>query len=130
MGLKENRIIQTIKEENIPSNKFMLKDHFGIEMEFDVNFDEWKSGYEAVLNLNGYVLGQATEAVGQVARDDMGKQAIQESVKTIKAVRVDSPDKKELKLEDGALVLYVAPEHGWDGVFGKAEITEFLTENL
>lgn len=130
MGLKEKRLINVVKDENIPSHQFMLKEQFGIEMAFDLDWDEWTDGYDAVLNLNGYVLGQAVDGIAKVARDSEGKEAIREQVKTIRVRRNDDPAQKSIGLEGGHLALVVAPAEGWEGVFSGAAVAEYLTEHL
>ncbi len=130
MGLQENRLIKVVQDENIPTHLNQLREFASHSINFDLDWDEWKSGYEAILNLNGYVLGQIVEAILFVARDDLGKEAIRESVKTLQVRKAASPSDKSIKLADGVLSLEVSPEAGWDGVYSRSEVQEFLTENL
>lgn len=130
MGLKERRIIQNIQDNEIPSHVRMYKELTGIELEFDIDWNDFQDKYDAVLNLNGFVLQQAQDAFHGVGRDDLGKQALAEQVRTLKVVRVDDPAQRSVTLADGVLTLTVAPDHSWDGIIANSDIQEFLTENL
>ncbi len=130
MGLKEKRLINVVKDENIPSHKEYAKANFGFDVEFDLNWDEWTDNYDAVLNLNGYVLDQAMQALYFVGRDAEGKDAIQDGVKTIKVVHLQDSGQKSMTLGSGVLTLSVAPAAGWDGVFHNNDIKTYLTDNL
>jgi len=130
MGLKENRLIAHIQENEYPFHQRTFEEATGAPLEIEVDFDAWSQDHEGLLNLNGYVLGQFTEIIPRIAVDDLGKEALRESVKKLKVTRVDDAASKSMTLENGVLHLAVAPAAGFDGVFRNSEIKEYLTDHL
>lgn len=130
MGLKETRVINHIRDNEIPFHQRTFKEFTGADLAFDIDWDQWKSDHQGLLNLNGYVLQQFTDSLNKIGRDDAAAGALRDGVRTIKVVRVEEPSAASIALEDGALIVHVAPAAGWDGVIDSSAIREYLLGNL
>lgn len=130
MGLREKRIIEYLQNEQIPFHQRNFKDITGCDLAVEVDWDDWSSDYDGVLNLNGYVLQQFTDSLNQIGLDNAAKEALGEGIKIVKVVKVGDPADRGLQLEGGVLTLHVAPEAGWEGVIPSGNIKDYLLENL
>ncbi len=130
MGLKETRVINHIRDNEIPFHQRNYNQFTGGDVAFDIDWDQWKSDHQGLLNLNGYVLQQFTDSLNRIGRDEAAAQALRDAIKTIKVVRVEEPSAASIALENGVLALHVAPAAGWDGVIDASGIREYLLDNL
>ncbi len=131
MGLKENRLRKVIEDENIPYHIRNYKEHFGGgDLEVQIDWDEWSSDHDGLLNLNGYVLQQFTDSLNKVGSDDAAKQALREGLEKVHVVRVENASDASVALADKVLTLRVAPVHAWDGVVHSSDIATCLLDNL
>lgn len=125
MGLKEKTIKRTIEEDNIPyhqSNYTSVTD--GGQLNFDINWEDWLSDHEGILNLNGYVLQRFTDSLNPRTANPDVKEALREGLKAVKIERAESPAEKEIAFEDDVLRMKVSPKDGFDGVFSQTEIAD------
>jgi len=130
VGLKETRVINHIRDNEIPFHQRNYKEFAGGDLAFDIDWDQWTSDHQGLLNLNGYVLQQFTDSLNKIGRDDAAAQALRDGVKTIKVVRVEEPSAASIALENGVLTFHVAPAAGWDGVIDSSAIRDCLLDNL
>lgn len=130
MGLKETRVINHIRDTEIPFHQRNFKSFTGTDLAFDIDWDAWSDDHAGLLNLNGYVLQQFTDSLNQIGRDDAAREALGAGVKTIRVVRTEDPAAASITLQDGVLELMVAPAAGWEGVIHSQSITGYLLDNL
>ncbi len=130
MGLKEKRIINNLQESDIPFHQSNFKSIAGTDLTVDIDWDEWSTDADGLLNLNGYVLQQFTDSLNQIGLDAAAKEALADGIKTVKVVRAQMPDERSVVLENGTLTLTVAPSAGWDGVVPSGTIKDHLLDNL
>lgn len=130
MGLKETRVINHIRESEIPFHQRTFKDFTGGDLAFDIDWDQWSNDHEGVLNLNGFVLQQFTDSLNRIGRDDAAAQALRDGIRTIKVVRVEDPAAKSIALDSGVLTVQVAPAARWDGVIDSTSIADYLLNTL
>ena len=69
-------------------------------------------------------------ALRVICSDDLGKEAVQDSVKVIRIKNVKSKGDKSLAFADGALEMSCAYAEGLDGAFSDNEIREELLAHL
>jgi len=130
MGLKEKKLRSVVENENLPFHIRTFKEYCGGDLEIEIDWDQWMSDHEGLLNLNGYQIQQFTDALNLVGHDADTKEAMAEGVRKLKIERADSPDAKSMALADGTLTIAAAPAAGWDGVFSGREIADHLLNNL
>ncbi len=129
MGMQEKRIIANIQDNEIPFHQRNFAEVTkGGELAFDIDWDEWSKDYDGVLNLNGYVLQQFTDAISRIGVDAIGQEALREQIRTVKVIREEG--EPSIALADGVVTLKVFPAKGYDGVLANSQIQEYLTENL
>lgn len=130
MGLKEKKLRKVIEDENIPFHARTFKDYCGGELEVDIDWDEWMSDYEGLLNLNGYQIQQFTDSLNLLGHDADTKEAVAESIRTVKIERADAPEDRSIELSAGVLSIRTSPSAGWEGAFNGREIADYLLDNL
>jgi len=130
MGLKEKKLRNVIENENLPFHIRTFKDYCGGDLEIEIDWDQWMSDHEGLLNLNGYQMQQFTDALNLVGHDADTKEAMAEGVGKLKIEHADSADAKSMALAYGTLTIAAAPAAGWDGVFRGREIADHLLDNL
>ncbi len=131
MGLKEKRLMKVIEDENIPFHVNTFKDVTkGGELTIEIDWDEWADDHEGLLNLNGYAIQQFTDALVQVAIDDLAAEALREQVKTLRIERIGTSVTPSIELGAGTLTLRVAPAASWEGVVRNSDIKAYLLDTI
>lgn len=130
MGIKERRLIGVITEENIPWHVRTFQEYCGGELSVEVDWPTIEKDHEALLNLNGYVIGQFTSALNLVGNDPAAKEGVREGLKTLKVINIDDAAQRSLAIDGTTLTITAAPVKGWDGVFSSREIADFILEKL
>ncbi|GAB4454163.1 MAG: hypothetical protein OHK0029_08450 [Armatimonadaceae bacterium] len=128
MGLQERRQIERLKTESVPEYEKRLKEYFGKEIPYETDWESFD--LEATYSANNFFnfIANALEAVG---RDDLGKEAIRESIHRIVVRNITDPKAKKLSLSEGTLLLEAAlGSDDWDGRISDSEIITYLENTL
>lgn len=106
MGLAEKRIAEGIKTTKLPKFESDLQGFAGFPME--VTFD-WASltAFDSypLSRLENYVLRDVSEAIEKICKDDLGKEALKESIAKIHIVNTDQAEAFGIELKDSVLTL-------------------------
>lgn len=130
MGLIEKRLIKQGKEEWIPTANQELRELTGGEQVYDVDWDTFSSDAEGLQNLQGQGFRRINAAIRVICRDDLGKEAMAESVKKILLRDVDDPAQKEITVKDGVITIQCAWGKGGDGYYEDGEIRRIIERAL
>jgi hypothetical protein len=121
MGLEEKRWIKEMKDETVPKYMAALKEIVGFDLPFEVDWDSYSKDLEGLRNLEYQGLDRITSAFREICKDDIGKDAVKESIKKISLKNIDDPSKKGITLEKGVVTINFAL--GKDGgYFSDSEI--------
>ncbi len=128
MGLAEKRQIKFIEESVFPEIKNKLNDKLGKEIEISINWDSFKT-VQQLQEVEHQCLGRITEGIERIASDDMGKEALQESLATIQVNNIEDAATKKITLADNVLTVDAKWEDFSNGIFTPGDYSEVI-ENL
>ena len=134
MGLKENRFTKTFQDEQFPELKAQIIEAAGFDVAFNI---EWDTLFEnRFLHLYNdsypkiYFL-PLVEAFKSIASDDMGKEALEESLKAIRITNTKDHHnpKNAYSFADGILTVDHSPILNADKVEDRTKALVDLLEN-
>ena len=105
MGLAEKRLAQEIQNEKLPAFETKLKDIAGYDIKVDVDWPTFTAYDSYPLSRLDIVFDDLSGFVKKICSDDMGKEALQESMSTIKLTNVENNDDVKMELADKVLDL-------------------------
>lgn len=106
MGLAEKRLAETIKTDKFPEFQSKLNELSGYDLKVEIDWNTFTAFDQYPLNrLANYVFSDITEFVQGICSDDMGKEAMQESVKGIHISNSDKEGDFKMELKDNVLYL-------------------------
>jgi len=129
MGLKENRAAQKVQDQQASFDK-KLSDYIGKEYSFTVNWDSFMENEKAISMLPGGLFARVSKGFSKVCKDDLGKEAVHESLKAITVEHVEDPSQKSLTFEDGTLSIVVALHNTSKGIFTDTEYAKAINDAL
>src|SRR5690606_580426 len=103
----------------------------GKELPIIINWDTFELDY--IKFVPSVCLQRLTDAIKTICEDDLGKEAMQESLSNIEInciVNEDAEANKSLKIEDGSFVLTACWGGHHSGYYPDIAIKEFLENNL
>jgi len=128
MGLNERRKIKEIQETVLPGRVKEIEEICGKSIPYEVDFESMADDFNALNFMDNCSCHRLNMALRVICQDDMGKEAVRESLKLIKLKNVK--DKAEMKLvfEGGTLEMHNA--YGSQNYFSDNEIRELLIKKL
>lgn len=131
MGLQEKRAAKAIEEQYVGDYQTEINEIVGKELPININWDTFEMDY--IKFVPSVCLQRVTDAFKEVCTDDLGKEAIAESINSIEVFCIandGAEDKKELKIADGVFSLTACWGGHHSGYFSDLVIREFLENNL
>ena len=107
MGLAEKRLAESIKVEKLPQFEAKLKDKAGYDIKVDIDWNTFTAYDEYPLSRLDIVFDDLESFVKKICNDDMGKEALQEKLKTIHLTNTENNDEVKMELKDNTLHLTV-----------------------
>jgi hypothetical protein len=112
MGLEEKRMLKQIKEEVFPTYEAELAKITGTPIAYEVDWDSFANNRDALYYLESRVFGPINEGFRDICRDDLGKEAVKESIKTIRVKQVKEVS-DHLVLNHGVVEVYCDLAYGY-----------------
>ena len=106
MGLAEKRLAQEIQNEKLPAFESKLKEITGYDLKVDIDWATFTTYDSYPLTRLDIVFDDLTGFVKKICTDDMGKEALQEAMSTIKLTNVESADNVKMELKNNVLDLH------------------------
>ncbi len=128
MALEDKRFKQSLTTEVLPEIVKELSDVVGGDVEIDIDWESFTSK-ESMQEIQHQVFGRVLEALRAIAVDDIGKEALQESMKAVSVIHLPSKDKRECTFEKGCLKLQTDWTDFWS-IFSAADIQEIMEKEL
>ena len=130
MGLNEKRAMKAAEEGWMPARQKELKDICGADIPYEVDWESFAGDIKGMewIEYNGPQ--QISGAFRGICKDDLGKEAIRESLKKIVIRNVKDPSEKAMSLQDGVFTLSCAFAKSPGGRFKDMEIRKYLEENI
>jgi len=130
MGLAEKRKMRELQETSFPERTAELLEITGAPIVYDVDWESFSDDLEALNFLDNLSCHRTNMALRVICMDDLGKEAVQEGIKSIKLTNVKSKPKMHISLGGGVLDMRCAYALRTDGMFSDNEIREVLMKSL
>ena len=129
MGLAEKRKIKELQDTVLPEREAEIVEICGAAIPYEVDWDSFADDLEGLNFMDNLSCHRLNMALRVICMDDMGKEAVAESVKVIRLKNV-AKDEMRLALVDGALEMHCAYALRTDGMWGDDEIRTELMAHL
>lgn len=104
MGLAEKRLAKHIQDNVLPGFMEQVKSITGFEPMLEINWDTFTAYDEYPLSrLENDILPSLIEVFQSICRDDLGREALQSALKTIRLENTDDDNAVEVSFSDGVL---------------------------
>ena len=130
MGLAERRKIKEFQDTILPGRVKEIEEICGQPIPYEVDWETFSDDMEALHYMDNVACHRLNMALRVICLDDMGKEAIRETVKKIKINNVKEVAGKSLRFADGALDMQGSYAHTMEGAFSDNEIRELLMKHL
>ncbi|VAW84196.1 hypothetical protein MNBD_GAMMA16-61 [hydrothermal vent metagenome] len=129
MGLAEKKVIKSLEEEVIPALRSRINAAIGKDIEISINWDSFET--EAQLReVQHQCLDRIAEGLEKIAKDDMGKEALNESLNTLVVNNITDASAKKIELSDGTLTVDGKWEDFGSGIFRPVEYSRQIEGSL
>lgn len=131
MGLQEKRAAKSIEDQYLAEYQQEINGIVGKELPIHINWDTFE--LDSIRYVPNVCLKRLTDGIKLVCKDDMGKEALAESVNSIEVYCIPNEGaeaKKELVLKDGVFSLTACWGGHHSGYFIDLTIREYLENNL
>jgi len=122
MGLEEKRFVKMLKDEVVPKYTADLQEMSGAKLTYEPDWPSMENNLVALQNLEYQGMDRINSAFRGICGDDLGKEAVKESIKKIVLMNVDSADKKKISLSGGTLTIQCAWGADSDGYYVDTDI--------
>jgi hypothetical protein len=130
MGLEERRMIKNLEEEVLPGRVKEIEEISGAPVPYDVDWDSFDGDLTALNFVDNVSCHRLNMALRVICADDLGKEAVRDTLKRVRLKNVKETADKSIKFEANTLEMTCAYASGLDGAFSDNEIRELLLANL
>jgi hypothetical protein len=130
MGLLEKRKIKELQDTTFPGRVKEIEEICGAPVPYDVDWDSFSDDMEALNFVDNISCHRLNMALRVICQDDMGKEAVRDTLKKVKLKNVKSRDQISMTFADGVLEMHCAYAQRTDGMFSDNEIRSLLEKNL
>jgi hypothetical protein len=130
MGLQEKRAIKAAEDGWLPKRQSELDGLAGTSVPFEIDWDSFEGDVKGIEWLEANGPAQVINAFRVLCKDELGKEAVKESVKSVSFKNVLAKDDKSLTFEGGVLALSCAFSQSPGGRYGDREIRTLLESKL
>jgi hypothetical protein len=130
MGLAERRKIKELQDDVLPGRVKEIEEICGAPIPYEVDWESFSDDLEGLNFMDNISCHRLNMALRVICQDDMGKEAIRETVKKVKLKNVKGIGDKSLGFSDGALDMHCAYAQKMDGAFSDNEIRDLLMKHL
>jgi hypothetical protein len=130
MGLPERRKIKELQDTTLPGRVKDIEEICGAPIPYEIDWDSLSDDMEALNFLDNISCHRLNMALRVICQDDMGKEAIRETLKKIKLKNVKSRGEMSLTFADGVLEMHCDYAQRTDGMYSDNEIRSLLEKNL
>lgn len=130
MGLAEKRKINELQEITLPEREAEIAEICGVAIPYEVDWDSFADDLEGLNFLDNLSCHRLNMALRVICLDDLGKEAVAESIKVIRLKNVAKPDMRLAFGDDGALEMHCAYALRTDGMWSDDDIRTELMAHL
>ncbi len=130
MGLNERRKIEELKRDVFPGRVLEIEEICGKAIPYEIDWDSISDDATALNYIDNLSCHRLNMALRMICQDEMGKQAVRESMKLVKLKNVKDVESRQISFADGVLEMHCAYALGASGMIGDNEIRQFLEKSL
>ena len=130
MGLAERRKIKELQDTTFVERTAELAEITGGRMGYEVDWDSFSDDLEGLNFLDNLSCHRTNMALRVICSDDIGKEAVQEQLKSIRLKNVKDKGNMKCTFKDGVLEMHCAYALRTDGMFSDNHIRETLMAGL
>ncbi len=130
MGLEEKRRIKELQEVTLPDRVREIEEICGAAIPYEVDWDSLADDSEGLNFLDNLSCHRLNMALRTICVDDLGREAIRESLTLVRLGNVVDVADKSIDFADGVLEMRCAYAQGTAGMFTDGEIREVLMAGL
>jgi hypothetical protein len=130
MGLNERRKIKELQEVTFPERVKEIEEICGAPIPYDVDWDSLSDDLEGLNFIDNISCHRLNMALRVICSDDMGKEAVRETLKKVRLVNVKTKEETGLSFAAGTLEMRCAYALRLDGAFSDGDIRNFLMKHL
>jgi len=130
MGLEERRKIKELQDVTFPERVHEIEEICGKSIPYDVDWTSFADDMEGLKFLDNISCHRLNMALRTICIDDMGREAVRETLTQIKLKNVKSRDEMKLSFEGGVLEMHCAYALRTDGMYSDREICQALMQKF
>ena len=130
MGLNERRKIKELQDTTLPGRVKEIEEICGQPIPYEVDWDSLADDAEGLNFLDNISCHRLNMALRTICVDDMGKEAVRDSLKLIKLKNVEDKSEMKINFDGGVLEMHCAYALRTDGMHSDNEIREVLMAKL
>jgi hypothetical protein len=130
MGLAERRKIQELKDSTLPARSREIAEICGAEIPYEVDWASIEHDALALNFLDNLSCHRLNMALRTICIDDMGREAVRESLKQVRLKNVAEPAQRQVTFKDGVLEMHCAYAQGASGMISDSAIRDALMTAL
>ncbi len=130
MGLAERRKIKELEEVTLPGRVREIEEICGAPIPYEVDWASFADDMEALNFMDNISCHRLNMALRVICADEMGKEAVRETVKKVRLRNVKTKAEMKLGFDAGVLEMQCAYALRTDGMFSDGAIREFLMKHL
>ncbi|MCL5742924.1 MAG: hypothetical protein M1541_03205, partial [Acidobacteria bacterium] len=130
MGLAERRKIKELQEVTLPGRVREIEEICGAPIPYEVDWDSFADDLEGLNFMDNLSCHRLNMALRVICSDDMGKEAVRETVKKVRLQNVKDKADMKLAFEAGVLDMRCAYALRTEGMFSDNAIRNLLMQHL
>ena len=130
MGREERRKIKELQEVTLPGRVKEIEEICGKAIAYDIDWASLADDAEGLNFIDNISCHRLNMALRVICQDDLGKEAVRESLKSVKLTNLKDPAAKKLSFDGGVLHMQCAYAKGLSGAFSDNEIRTLLMSKL
>ncbi|WP_375578538.1 hypothetical protein ABWH96_16125 [Marivirga tractuosa] len=130
MGLQEKRLAKEIQAEKLPEFEAKVKEITGSDIKVDIDWDTFTAYDSYPLSRLDIVFDDISSFLKKICADDLGKEALQEKLNTIKLTNTDNPEELKMELSDNVLSFKLQLAGSSFGAYTDSQIVSYVESQL
>lgn len=130
MGLAEKRLAKEIQENKLPEVQKTINEAVGKPVQIEIDWATFTAYDSYPLSRLDIVFRELKSAIKKVCKDEMGKEALQESLDSIHLTNIEDPKGVSMEFADKKLQFTVQLVGGMFNCYQDTQISKFIEEKL
>ncbi len=126
MGLQERRKIQELQDTTLPERSREIAEICGQAIPYEVDWASLENDAAGLNFLDNLSCHRLNMALRTICIDEMGREAVRQTLKKVRLRNVASPDQRHIGFKDGVLEMHCAYAQGTGGMHSDAVIRDAL----